>query len=118
MSAKSEISALSLLKSPKTELKGFGDHVNQFYDQFTTDKATSFKSLGKYHCEVGKMPKKVWGSTIPVVAFDFKAFVQQRPTTEILEIAGEELYKSPIEEERERFLNGFILALDRYGKLF
>ena len=98
--------------------KIFDEHIYEHYDDFTKADDSTFKALGKYHVEPGTMPTKLWDSAeLPNNAFDW-AVILPPPTTTIIPIEGEELYKSPIEEERNRFVCGLQAALDEHGKFF
>ena len=120
--------------SSKALAKLLDEHVLQFYDSFTTKEESSFSSLGKYHVEGGgeekegddtppsvEMPSTRWGSKLvselPTGDFDFDLVIAP-PRTTVLHIDGEELWNSDDPNERNRFLDGLIEALNKHGRLF
>ena len=100
--------------------KIFDDHIEANYDLFTKKSDASFSTLGKYHVEMGTMPLKHWDVTspLPAVDFDFNTLILPPPMTTVLHIDGEDLWSSSVEEEKNRFLEGLVAALDEHGKFF
>ena len=110
----------------------FDPFINQHYNMFTLHGDSTFESLGKLHVEgnqkkEGKKEFKVpsdknWKfrlTTHPMNRFEFDwGLILPPPITEVLQIEGEELYASPNEDERNRFLIAVEQAIATNGRIF
>ena len=81
---------------------------------------SSYASIGKLHVE-GKTAvpySKGWSPRLTKVEFEERRLILEPAETTVLEIEGEELYSSPNEEERLRFVLGVERAITEHGAIF